>query len=308
MRNLRVVMTRQCSTVPWQSCAISLTAVMAVTHAADQRAVDVAQPHAADQRVVDVAQPPAVPADLSALRKVVQQQQDVLQIQNMMSRRSFYHAAGQQAEELEFYANRPDISFGQNQGFRVGMPAIAAAYKDRYAKVRALDLERISKLHPEIKNVPENIGVGMFQVHTITTPIIEVADDGQTAKGMWYTPGAVAGVTDKGTLGADWIWEKYAVDFIKEDGKWKFWHIVVVTDIAVPWGVGAGTTMSDSKQQGAEGVPDNATVVKPLPRTVAKDLYKPLSSTTVPRLFPPLPVPYRTFSETFSYGPDVPAR
>lgn len=263
---------------------------------------------AADKRVIDVPQPPEVPLDLKEIQKVVQRQQDVLQIQNMMSRRSFYHGAGQQAEELEFYSRRPDISFGQNQGFRVGIENIAAAYKERYAKVRALELERISKLLPEVKNVPDNIGVGMFQFHTLTTPIIEVAEDGKTAKGMWYTPGAISGVTENGTLGANWIWEKYAIDFINEDGKWKFWHIIVVTDIATPWGQGAGIKMSDVTQQGVQGVPNDAAVSPRIPRSVNKDLYKPLTATTVPRLFPPLPVPYRTFSETFSYGPDVPAK
>jgi len=264
--------------------------------------------HAAEPRIIDVPQPAEVPLNLKAMQKILQRQQDVTQIQNMMSRRSFYHGSGQQAEELDFYSSRPDISFGQNQGFRIGMQNIAAGYKERYAKVRALELERISKLLPEVKNVPENIGVGMFQFHTLTTPIIEVAEDGKTAKGMWYTPGAIAGVTENGKLGASWIYEKYAIDFIKEGGKWKFWHILVVTDIVTPWGQGSAVApMSDASQQGVQGVPNDAAVTPRIPRSLDKSVYKPLSPTTVPRLFPPLPVPYRTFSETFSYGPDVPA-
>jgi hypothetical protein len=258
-------------------------------------------------RVVDVPQPPPVSADLKSLQRAVQRQQDVVQIQNLMSRRSFYHAAGRQAEELELYAHRPDISFGQNQGFRVGLENIAAGYRERYAKVRELELARISRLYPAIKDLPENIGVGMFQEHTITTPIIEVAGDGKTAKGMFYTPGAVAGVTADGTLGASWIWEKYAVDFIREDGKWKFWHILVVTDIVVPWGQGSAPKMSDESQQGVQGVPNDAELVPRVPRTVTRDVYRPLSPSTVPRLFPPLPEPYQAFAETFSYGPEVPA-
>src|SRR5258706_15119601 len=63
------------------------------------------------QRVIDVAQPPAVPADLKGIQKAVQRAQDALQIQNLMSRRSFYHASGQQAAELELFAHRPDVSF-----------------------------------------------------------------------------------------------------------------------------------------------------------------------------------------------------
>lgn len=262
----------------------------------------------AAQRVDLLPQPADVPATLKGMQKALQRQQDALQIQNLMSRRSFLHAAGQQADELLLYANRPDISFGQNQGFRVGMENIAAAYRDRYAKVREAELERISKLHPEVKNIPENIGVGMFQEHTITTPIIEIADDGKTAKGMFYTPGAISGVVADGTLGASWIWEKYAVDFIKENGRWRFWHIMVVTDIVLPWGQGAATKMSDASQQGVQGVPNDAAISPRVPRTIDKDNYKFLTPTTVPRLFPPMPEPYATFSQTFSYGPDVPAK
>jgi hypothetical protein len=281
---------------------------MAMAGCAAAFALTLAPLAAATQRVDQLAQPADVPGTLKGLQKALQRQQDVWQIQNLMSRRSFLHAAGQQEEELYLYANRPDISFGQNQGFRVGMETIAAAYRDRYAKVRNAELERISKIYPEIKNVPENIGVGMFQVHTITTPIIEVAEDGKTAKGMFYTPGAISGVVADGTLGASWIWEKYAIDFIKENGRWKFWHILVVTDIVKPWGQGAAVKMDDTSQQGVQGVPNDVAIAPRVPRTVDKDLYKPLSPTTVPRLFPPMPVPYKTFSETFSYGPDVPSR
>ena len=55
--------------------------------------------------------------------------------------------------------------------------------------------------------------------------MIEVAGDGKTAKGVWIGIGFVAR-TDAQTGEAQcfWEWGKYGVDFIKEDGVWKFWH------------------------------------------------------------------------------------
>jgi hypothetical protein len=50
-------------------------------------------------------------------------------------------------------------------------------------------------------------------MHTLTTPIIEVAGDGKTAKGMWYSPGQVTEVGQDGKPMAMWMWEKYGADF-----------------------------------------------------------------------------------------------
>ena len=66
---------------------------------------------------------------------------------------------------------------------------------------------------------------GMLTLHTLTTECIEVAEDGQTARGLWISPGSETrhhATEDRNE--AFWIWGLYAVDFIKEDGEWKFWH------------------------------------------------------------------------------------
>jgi hypothetical protein len=81
----------------------------------------------------------------------------------------------------------------------------------------------VSKLHPEVKNIKENEGVGSEIMHTPTTPIIEVAEGGKTARGVWIGTGLVAMVDDKtGKPRCMWEWDRYGVDFIKEDDKWKF--------------------------------------------------------------------------------------
>jgi hypothetical protein len=168
------------------------------------------------------------------------------------------------------------------------------------------EVSRIHKLFPdEVKDDPSSSGVGMFQMHTLTTPIIEVAEDGKTAKGMWYTPGMVGGVGQDGKMNNEWMWEKYAVDFIKEDGQWKFWHILVSTDFGVGFTKDLNKDARKDAVQGVEGA--QAVAQEQNPKDVKKVVGVIYSATKVPALYPPMPVPYKTFSETFSYGPDVPA-
>jgi hypothetical protein len=259
----------------------------------------------------DISIAAEVPADLRGIRRAVQRQQDYIEIQNLMSLRAYLHAAGRQDKEVELYAQKlEDVSFGINVGYRVGLKNIKAAYVDRFAKTRQVQLERMTRLFPAVANTPENIGVGTFVVHNLTTPIIQVAEDGKTAKGMWYTPAALASVDSNGTFHGTWTWEKYAVDFAKEEGKWKFWHILVLTDFGVPMGKDLADGVMGAAQ-GAEGGPGATTASQsdtaakmpaPVPREVDVEVYQKWGPTVVPKLFPP-PEPYRTFSETFSYGP-----
>ncbi len=78
----------------------------------------------------------------------------------------------------------------------------------------------------------EGDGEGIMNIHALTSPIIQVAEDGQTAKGTWISPGAETRIRDEdGELISVWIWGKYEVDFIKNmDGEWKFWHFKIIND------------------------------------------------------------------------------
>ena len=54
--------------------------------------------------------------------------------------------------------------------------------------------------------------------------MIEVAGDGNTAKGLWFITGAETSPKDDDRLDPHWTWARYATDFIREDGKWKIVH------------------------------------------------------------------------------------
>jgi hypothetical protein len=132
-------------------------------------------------------------------------------------------------------------------------------------------------------------------MHPLTTPIIEVAGDGQTAKGMWYSPGQVTEVSSDGKPSANWIWEKYGVDFVKEDGAWKIWHIHMYTDFFTQ----VGKSWTDETADAPMGV-GQPPVAIPRPDK-EEETYKVYSMTQVPQDAPRMPEPYYTFSETFSY-------
>ncbi|MBQ9031222.1 MAG: nuclear transport factor 2 family protein [Parasporobacterium sp.] len=177
-------------------------------------------------------------ADLATVYKMAQKALDQQAIQNVMSRHVMYHCYGLHQEEVEqIWVQEPEnqatASFGQNQGYMVGYPAIWEAYVDghteswletakNYCAKNDIDIEGWSD--EEILDVYG--GVGQLLLHVTTTSIIEVAEDGQTAKCFWYSPGLVAETGQSGNT----IWEAYGVDFVKEGGEWKIWHLHMYTD------------------------------------------------------------------------------
>jgi len=59
----------------------------------------------------------------------------------------------------------------------------------------------------------------------LTTPIIEIADDNQSAEALWWCPGAGAMISAGGDPEAIWAWGMLAADFVPEAETWKIWHL-----------------------------------------------------------------------------------
>ena len=76
-------------------------------------------------------------------------------------------------------------------------------------------IESVRKLYAEYHaNIMTDV-IGSLTEHDITTPVIEVAKDGKTAKGLFFSPGFLNRWDDTGKLFACWIWVKYGCDFVK---------------------------------------------------------------------------------------------
>jgi hypothetical protein len=232
---------------------------------------------------------------------------DVHEIQNVMSLHEYYHSACMHQEELDaiWAQEADDVAFEEAlfQARFVGLEAIRTYYVDfmRNTLFRsALGLTR--SLFPQLKDDPEDeLAFGLSYMHTLTTPVIEVAEDGNTAKGVWISPGFITMPTME-KLQAYWHWDRYGVDFIREGGKWKIWHFFVGREFTTPY----EKSWVDSALDGEEPYAVSLDLFKQWPGFTEPhaaqlnpfDSYSPFK---VASLKPRLPEPYRTFSETFSY-------
>jgi hypothetical protein len=211
----------------------------------------------------------------------------------LMNRRVHYVFAGKRREELDDLwvrgaEARARAAYGKNWGWYQGFDAIEGYYVKKFEA--RLDAQR------EANGAAER-SVGNLYAHPVTTPYGEIAADGQSARGLWYSIAQETWAT-KGGAGADalWILEKIAVDFLKEEGEWRILNMMTAVDLSC----GAG---EDYSKQPVYMVPDDD--------PVRVEFGEP----TVPALahdnmfnwwddYPSIPDPYQTFAWDDGYGPD----
>ncbi len=139
---------------------------------------------------------------------------------NLMGRYSYLHTAFRNKEFMELWAKRDDVSqtmpFGKFVGYEGVYQSYVGFHGDRY---NPEDYEQLR---------------GLMMIHEMCTDVIEVAADGKTAKGIWISPGTETAPSPGKEKGA-WCWGKYEVEFIKEDGVWKFWHMTLYPLFLTPY-------------------------------------------------------------------------
>ena len=221
---------------------------------------------------------------------------DIEDIKSLMHRRVFLQIGDRRAQELEtMWVSRPDLqataSYGTNWGYYVGLDSIRKYYVDAHS--RALQAQ---KEH----NGARELNFGNLYAHPVSTGLVELAEDGETAKGLWYSIGHEAKASGDGTAEVRWMLGKIAVDFIREEDGWKIWHIVVSTDVDCQAGHDWGeypvyedwTAASSNPVRREFGTPD----VEVLTHDVTFNWWDN---------YPPMPPKkYRSFSDEISYGPE----
>ena len=135
----------------------------------------------------------------------IERLQAAREIENMFSRYEYYHVNEQHQKVIDMFSHKPSttLHFGE-QGYWQGPDAAKRGWSTLMGRT------------------PQP---GEMHFHPTMCPIVEVAADGKTAKGVWTTWGFETGTDRKtGKLKSQYAWGTYGVDFIKEDGVWKFWH------------------------------------------------------------------------------------
>jgi hypothetical protein len=245
---------------------------------------------------------------------------DVQSVQNVMGYHQIYGAPGGDHDkeiELIWAHHTPGMSFGENTGIYKGdINVIKGMYGTAASSWMGSGAKTASAKGAAPAGAPAGgaeggapaggppapvAATGNFSMRTLTTPIIEIAGDGKTAKAWWYTIGWSSGNQGgKGT--AEWSFERYGIDFVKEDTEWKIWHFHVYNDFDTPYEKNWVQNAIDNGHGRSGGVttsaqhPDQAQYFEP---TVFHHAYDP--SVDNNPADPPVPVPYCHFSDTFSY-------
>lgn len=238
-------------------------------------------------------------------------------VQNLMSKHEFMHAAVRNLEELDtMWVSRKGrfastATFGSPAWVMYGIETIRNAYGLQSRKDAEAAQAKMAAIDAKVTTDPKFYGAGVeWVMHTSTTPVIEVADDGKTAQGAWYSPGVgIMPVYEGGKIHMQsmFFYEKYGADFVKEDGKWKIWHLQMAYDF-VP-GLPEEMLKQVNEQLGdlALGRPLKAVGGEAGERDSFPDGFrKPLfsypaySPQRASVIWPNLPQSYRTFSETFN--------
>ncbi len=161
-------------------------------------------------------------------REMAERIWDKEQIKSLMSLRSFCIYNDWRRKELnELWVSLPEhtasASYGGNWGYYVGMDSISNFYVVQHDEKR--------RAHSRELGCSEKTGPGVLSFHPAATPLLKLAGDGGTAKGLWYSIGCEAQGRKDGTADAMWVNYKIGADFVKEDGKWKIWHLVDSMDL-----------------------------------------------------------------------------
>lgn len=225
------------------------------------------------------------------------------EIENLFSHYMYLHNAFRDAEIIDLWVGK-------------GTPGIRAQYSNNgvYTTWESVTLYHRNRPAPR----------GKLILHYTTTPMIEVASDGETAKGLWVMSGVESGLTDpeQAQLAPPYmyepelvdgkrvwqhtVWAKYGLDFLKQDGRWKIWHFHCFEVCRSPFSMGwipfAAKSQNESFNYdlmyfGEDGKP----VFMPRPDEPARILGAPYRTDTSQTLDARPPIPYRTFSQTFEY-------
>jgi hypothetical protein len=153
---------------------------------------------------------------LQKMQKQIERLQAYVEIQNLVGKYEVIHTPSTERQSPQLFAlKQPDVS-------------VEIAMWGKF-----IGPDQVRNMYGEA-NEGKPMPGAMFE-HHLCTPIIQVAGDGKTAKGLWFSPGHETTPDENGKLVAHWCWGKFGADFIKEDGQWKIWHYHWYDTFMVPY-------------------------------------------------------------------------
>ena len=216
-------------------------------------------------------------------------------IQDTMGRFMLYWGNGERRRVMDELwvkkaENRKDASFGTNIGFFVGYDEVVRHFVTEYEEKQA----EVLKTFKDEGCADAKPGIGMTTMHSCTTPVLFIANDGLTARYICYDLGMSGWGKPNGTADCYFEIGLFFAEFIKEDGVFKLWHVVEQHDYTVK----SGTDYNDVPVVIKDpNDPHKKNYGSP---TIKKDVYNEAFGWEY--LFEDMPKPYKVYEEENGYG------
>ena len=154
------------------------------------------------------------------------------EIENIKTRHAYLHAKSHSFEEWDqLWVYSDDVTWAHSFGRMVGWDEMY------YGSVEKYDRDMLSLYNTMVKKNPHIIGKDFLAaclggLHSLASGVIEVAEDGKSARSFFLTPGTLCACNMPSCKrdGA-MCWERYGSDFVYKDGKWWYFHEHVCPDI-----------------------------------------------------------------------------
>ena len=139
----------------------------------------------------------------------------------LMGRYAYYYSAFRLRDIAELFAKRDDSLLVMPWGCYDGWESIRRCFVDEMGDRENPGMDEFMK--------------GKFFLRQFNTELIRVAQDGKTARAFWICMGQDGYAKENGFTNQDYVWSKYAVEFICEDGQWKIWKLHIYTVFSYPF-------------------------------------------------------------------------
>ena len=142
-------------------------------------------------------------------------------------------------------------------------------------------IESITRFWNTVFN-DKRIGAGNLAIHMTVNPVIEINQAGTRARGLWHSHG-YASMGIGGYLKQFLCLGKYDMEYVKEDGQWKFFSFNYRLTFMCPYEKGwVDEPVAASIAGSPENIPDKPTTY-----------FMPYSKYRINVMQPPPPEPYR---------------
>ena len=175
------------------------------------------------------------------------------EIENIKTRHAYLHAKSHSYEEWsELWVYSDDVTWAHSFGRMVGWDEMY------YGSVEKYDRDMLDLYNTMVKLNPHIIGKDFLAcclggLHSLASGIIEVAEDGKSARSFFLTPGTLCACNMPSCVrDGSMCWERYGSDFVYKDGQWWYFHEHVCPDINFSYVVG---NWAHDKYVGAGGGP-----------------------------------------------------